>query len=81
MQIEFARLMRAEPRIGRDLVTFLTTAYQFKQRADYAIGPAAAPITSAEAATALADAARFIETITKTLPLGLTPPCGSSAQP
>jgi uncharacterized protein (UPF0332 family) len=26
---EFARLARAEPRIGRDLVTFLGTAYQF----------------------------------------------------
>jgi uncharacterized protein (UPF0332 family) len=71
---EFARLARAEPRIGRDLVT----AYQFKQRADYAIGPAAAPITSAEAASALTDAAHFVETITKVLPPGLTPP-GPSA--
>ena len=29
---EFARLARAEPRIGRDLVTFLGTAYQFKAK-------------------------------------------------
>ena len=79
VQIEFARLIRAEPRIGRDLVIFLTTAYQFKQRSDYAIGRAAMPITSGEAATALADAARFIETIKKVLPTGLTPPCGPSA--
>ncbi len=80
VQIEFARLTRAEPRIGRDLVTFLTTAYQFKQRADYAIGAAAAPMTSAEAAIALADAARFIEIIAKMLP-DLTAPRGPSAQP
>ncbi len=30
---EFARLARAEPRIGRDLVTFFGAAYQFKTRA------------------------------------------------
>jgi hypothetical protein len=32
---EFSRLARGEPRIGRDLITFLGTAYQFKTRADY----------------------------------------------
>jgi uncharacterized protein (UPF0332 family) len=63
---------QAGARIGRDLVTFLVTAYQFKQRADYAIGPTAVPITSAEAATALADAARFIDTLTKVVPPGPT---------
>lgn len=60
---EFARLASAEPRIGRDLVTFLAAAYQFKTRADYAIGPAAAPISAAEAATAIATAARFIQAV------------------
>ncbi|MGA9866285.1 MAG: hypothetical protein WBQ75_07560 [Acetobacteraceae bacterium] len=40
---EFSRLSRAEPRIGRDLVTFLGTAYQFKVRADYAVGSSATP--------------------------------------
>jgi len=34
---EFARLARAEPRVGRDLVTFLGAAYQFKTRADYGL--------------------------------------------
>lgn len=29
---EFVRLAKAEPRIGRDLATFLGTAYQFKTR-------------------------------------------------
>ena len=60
---EFARLARNEPRIGRGLTTFLATAYTFKQRADYAVGPSATPITSAEAVAALAEAAQFIDTI------------------
>ena len=81
VHVEFARLARNEPRIGRDLVTFLRPPYQFKQRADYAIGPAAAPITTAEAAAALADAARFIDTIAKVPPPGLTPSRGPGAQP
>ena len=81
VRIEFARLARTEPRIGRDLVIFLATAYQFKQRADYAIGPAAAPITSAEAATALSDAARFVDTITEALPPGIAPPRGPNTVP
>ena len=60
---EFARLARAEPCIGRDLLVFLATAYQFKARADYAVGSVAAPITSAEATDAIEMAALFIETI------------------
>jgi uncharacterized protein (UPF0332 family) len=78
---EFARLARAEPRIGHDLVTFLGTAYQFKARADYAVGSTATPITPAEANAAIATTARFIDTITQVLPPGLTPPHGPSAQP
>jgi uncharacterized protein (UPF0332 family) len=78
---EFARLARAEPRIGRDLVTFLGTAYQFKTRTDYAVGSTAAPITSAEAAAAIATTTRFIDTITQLLPPGLAPPSGPQAQP
>jgi hypothetical protein len=34
---EFARLAKDEPRIGRDFVTFLATAYQFKTQADDAL--------------------------------------------
>ncbi len=64
---EFARLAKAEPRIGRDLVTFLGTAYQFKARADYAIGSTAAPITAAEADAAMAMATRFIDVITQVI--------------
>ncbi len=78
---EFARLARTEPLIGRDLATFLGAAYQFKTRADYAIGSVAAPITDAEATAAIATTARFIDTITRVLPPDLTPPHGPRAQP
>lgn len=78
---EFSRLARAEPRIARDLITFLGTAYQFKTRADYAVGSTATPITPAEATAAIATTARFIDTITQVLPPGPTPPHGPTAQP
>ena len=78
---EFARLARTEPRIGRDLVTFLGAAYQFKTRADYAIGSTATPITDAEATIGIATTARFIDTITQVLPPDLTPPPGPRVQP
>jgi uncharacterized protein (UPF0332 family) len=70
---EFARLTKSEPRIGCDLVTFLGAAYQFKARANYAIGATATPITPAEATVAITTAARFIDTITQVLPPGLPP--------
>jgi len=65
---EFARLAKAEPRIGRDLVTFLGAAYQFKTRADYAIGSTATPITAAEADTAIGTSERFINIKVQLLP-------------
>ncbi len=77
---EFTRLARTEPRMGRDLVTFLGAAYQFKTRAD-AIGSTATPITDAEATIAIATTARFIDTITQVLSPGLTPPHGLRVQP
>jgi uncharacterized protein (UPF0332 family) len=73
---EFTRLARTEPRIGRDVVTFLGAAYQFKTRADYSIGSTATPITDAEATIAIATTARFIDTVTQVLPPSLTPPHG-----
>lgn len=81
VNVEFARLARAEPLIGRDLVIFLGTAYQFKVRADYAVGTTAAPITSAEAAGAIATTIRFIDTITQLLRPGIAPPTGPHAPP
>jgi uncharacterized protein (UPF0332 family) len=64
---EFARLAKAEPHIGRELTAFLGAAYQFKTRADYAIGATAAPITPAEANVAIIMARRFIDAITQLL--------------
>jgi len=81
VRAEFSWLARAEPRIARDLITFLGTAYQFKTRADYAVGSTATPITPAEATAAIATTARFIDTITQVLPPGLTPPHGQTAPP
>jgi uncharacterized protein (UPF0332 family) len=63
LRSEFARLARTEPRIGRELITFLATAYQFKTQADYGIGLSVAPITLAEANTAIATAERFVTAI------------------
>lgn len=51
-------------------MTFLATAYQFKTRAEYAIGPAAAPISLTEATAAIATTTRFIDTIAQLLPPG-----------
>jgi uncharacterized protein (UPF0332 family) len=70
---EFARLAKAEPRIARDLVTFLGTAYQFKTSADYGIGATATPISAADANAAITTTARFLDTITHLLPPDLAP--------
>lgn len=60
---EFTRLARNEPRIGRDLTTFLGTAYQFKAIADYAVGSANTPISAEEAIAAIRVAERFIDAV------------------
>jgi uncharacterized protein (UPF0332 family) len=78
---EFTRLARHEPRIGRQFSRFLATAYQFKETADYGIGPAVAPISADQAAAAIATADSFIDTIAQVLPPGITPLHGPSAQP
>lgn len=78
---EFARLARDEPRIGRDLFTFLGTAYQFKTRADYAVGSTAVPITPDEASAAIVMAARFVDTVAETLTLDLALPDGTRVGP
>ena len=80
MRSGFTRLARREPRIDRELTRFLATAYQLKATADYGIGLTAAPINANEAAAAITTAARFIDTITKVLPPGLTSPEGPDAQ-
>jgi uncharacterized protein (UPF0332 family) len=70
---EFARLAKAEPRIARDLVSFLGTAYQFKtRRLRHRRG--SGTISAADANAAIITTARFLDTITHLLPPGLTPP-------
>lgn len=71
---EFARLAKAEPRIDRELMTFLGTAYQFKARADYGIGPTATPISATEANAAIVTAEHFIDTVSVLLAPGISPP-------
>jgi uncharacterized protein (UPF0332 family) len=64
---EFARLARTEPRIGRDLVTFLGAAYQFKTIADYSVGAATTAVSPSEVSTAIDTAGRFIDTVFRVL--------------
>jgi hypothetical protein len=63
-----------QSRFGSSRSTFLGTAYQFKTRADYAVGATATPITPAEATAAIATTTRFIDIIAQVLPPGLAPP-------
>jgi uncharacterized protein (UPF0332 family) len=70
VRIEFVRLARNEPRIDPELVRFLATAYQFKLRADYGVGSTTVPISSTEAASAIAVAGQFIDAIGSLLASG-----------
>lgn len=63
---EFARLARAEPRIGRVFPTFLARAYSLKENADYAIGHEAG-VTVADAEQAIEMATRFVDCIAQIL--------------
>jgi uncharacterized protein (UPF0332 family) len=63
LRSEFGRLARSELRIGREFLTFLVEAYEFKSIADYAIGAAACPISEADAASAIDTATWFVECI------------------
>jgi uncharacterized protein (UPF0332 family) len=63
VRAEFSRLARTEPRIGRDLLTFLASAYEFKTIADYSVGPAITPISADQAEAAIREAQRFIDII------------------
>jgi uncharacterized protein (UPF0332 family) len=62
---EFSRLARNDETVGRDLITFLGTAYQFETVADYSIGSAVTPISTAAATAAINTAERFIDAISR----------------
>ncbi len=66
MRSEFARLARAEPRIGRSFPSFLARACSLKENADYAIGHGVG-ITIAEAEQAVEIATRFVDAIAQPL--------------
>ena len=62
LRSEFNRLAKDEPRIGRDLVKFLSTAYELKSIADYNTDPATR-ITADQAQDAIRSATRFVTVI------------------
>jgi uncharacterized protein (UPF0332 family) len=62
LRSEFNRLAKDEPRIGRDLVKFLSAAYELKSIADYNTDPATR-ITADQAQDAIATATRFVTVI------------------
>jgi uncharacterized protein (UPF0332 family) len=68
---QFNRLAQHEPRIGRDLLTFMDEVYQFKAIADFGIGPAIDAITADVATSAIDTAERFIDIITRYCPLDI----------
>jgi uncharacterized protein (UPF0332 family) len=62
LRAEFSRLARNDPRIDRELVSFLAQAYELKSVADYGTD-SAAEITLQDAEQALQTAARFVSLI------------------
>ena len=62
LRSEFNRLAKDEPRIGRDLVKFLSAAYELKSIADYNTDPGTR-ITADQAQDAIATAKLFVTVI------------------
>jgi uncharacterized protein (UPF0332 family) len=61
LRSEFGRLARGDPRIGREFLTFLAEAYEYKSIADYVVGPPS--ITGEDARLAIDTASRLIDCI------------------
>ena len=59
LRSEFGRLARGDPRIGREFLTFLAEAYEYKSIADYGI--ASPSITGEDARLAIDTAGRLID--------------------
>lgn len=57
---EFARLSRSQPSIQTSMVAFLSRAYEFKSLADYMFE---APMTPAQAQSALDEAEQFVAAV------------------
>lgn len=67
VQTEFARLMKDEPTIDREMRAFLGRTYNLKAIADYETGPGS-KVTVAQATQAITEAHRFIATIVALIP-------------
>jgi uncharacterized protein (UPF0332 family) len=63
LRSEFSRLARDEPRIGREYLTFLARAYEYKSIADYGVGPLSPPIATEDASSAIETAGRLIDCV------------------
>src|SRR5271169_1052474 len=63
LRSEFSRLARSEPRIGREYLTFLAQAYEYKSIADYSVGSTSPPITAEDARSTIDTAERLIDCI------------------
>jgi uncharacterized protein (UPF0332 family) len=62
VQTEFARLVRDEPAIDREMRAFLGRSYNLKVVADYETGPGS-KVTAAQATEAIAAADRFVAAV------------------
>jgi uncharacterized protein (UPF0332 family) len=67
VRAQFSRLARHEGRIDTAMLTFLGEGYQLKAVADYGVGQAIDAISSADAASAIVTAGRFVECIAAVL--------------
>lgn len=63
LRVTFSRLAKDGPRIDETYITFLAKAYEYKSIADYSTGTASRAISIEDAASAIATAGRFIDTI------------------
>ena len=59
VQAEFSRLVKDDPRFGRELRSFLGRTYELKTIADYEVG-SAPQVTAEQAAEAIAAARMFV---------------------
>ncbi len=66
VQSEFVRLAKDDPKIDKSFSTFLAQAYNLKAVADYETGPDSF-LPPERAAMAIETAARFVESLSKTL--------------
>jgi uncharacterized protein (UPF0332 family) len=73
VQREFSRLLKDDPRVDRELRTFLGRTYNLKAIADYEIGPGS-QVSAESARGAIQTARRFLECVQSLIPAnGLTP--------